>query len=106
MFIDLDSYVSRSGSPPETFHYKPGAGQVFSQPTVTWSPCNVQPAQIQVQTSINPSGQWTTRVADAPPGTEGDIIPVVIVCEAEEGDGMFFIYIVYSHFINVLNLSF
>ena len=82
------SYVSRSGSPPETFHYKPGAGQVFSQPTVTWSPCNIQQPQIQVQTSINTSGQWTTRIADNSPGTEGDIIPVVIVCEAEEGDGM------------------
>lgn len=61
---------------------------MFSQPTVTWSPCNIPQAQIQVQTSISPSGQWTTRIADAIPGSEGDIIPVVIVCEAEEGDGI------------------
>lgn len=87
--IIFHSYVSRSGCPPETFHYKPGAGQVFSQPTVMWSPCNVQQPQIQVQTSINTSGQWTTRIADNSPGTENDIIPVVIVCEAEEGDGVY-----------------
>ena len=79
--------MCRAGSSPETFHYKPGAGQVFSQPTVTWSPCSTQQTQLQVQTSINPSGQWTTRIADVIPGSEGDIIPVVIVCEAEEGDG-------------------
>ena len=28
-----------------------------------------------------------TRVAEIAPGTEGEIIPVVIVCQAEEGDG-------------------
>ena len=86
--LHSSSYVSRSNSSPETFHYKPGAGQLFSQPTVTWTPSSVQQTQpLQVQTSINPSGQWTTRIADSIQGTDGDIIPVVIVCEAEEGDG-------------------
>ena len=28
-----------------------------------------------------------TRVADIIPGSENEIIPVVIVCQAEEGDG-------------------
>jgi hypothetical protein len=58
---------------PETFNYKTGAGQVFSQPTVTWSPCNIQQPQIQVPTGIITSGQWKTRIADNSPGTEGDI---------------------------------
>lgn len=29
-----------------------------------------------------------TRVTEVIPGPEGDIIPVVIVCQAEEGDGI------------------
>lgn len=79
-------YVSRTGSQPETFHYKPGAAQVFSQPTVVWSPSSIQQTQMQVQTSLHPSGQLMTRVTEVIPGPEGDIIPVVIVCQAEEGD--------------------
>jgi len=43
---------------------------------------------MQVQTSLHPSGQLMTRVTEVIPGPEGDIIPVVIVCQAEEGDGM------------------
>ena len=49
----------------------------------------MQQLPIQVQTSIYPSGQLMTRVAEVIPGPEGDIIPVVIVCQAEEGDGKF-----------------
>jgi len=78
-------YVSRSGSQPETFYYKPGAAQMFNQPTVLWCPCDIQ-SHLHVQTNLYPSGQLMTRVADVTPGTEGEIIPVVIVCQAEEGD--------------------
>lgn len=85
----LSRYVSRSGSQPETFYYKPGAAQVFNQPTVLWCPCDIQ-SHLHVQTNLYPSGQLMTSVADIVPGTEGEIIPVVIVCQAEEGDGKFY----------------
>ena len=59
---------------------------MFNQPTVLWCPCDIQ-SHLHVQTNLYPSGQLMTRVADVTPGTEGEIIPVVIVCQAEEGDG-------------------
>ena len=71
---------------PETFHYKPGAAQLFSQPTLVWSPCdNVTVSH--VQTTLYPNGTLMNRVTHVVPGVDGEIIPVVIVCQAEEGDG-------------------
>lgn len=60
---------------------------MFSQPTVTWRPCNMPQSHLQAQTSIYPSGQLMTRIADVSPNPDGEMIPVVIVCQAEEGDG-------------------
>ena len=90
-FNSANRYVSRSGLQPESFHYKPGAAQLFSQPTLVWSPCDSVPQQPQqVQTTLYPTGALPNRTpahAGTVPGVDGDIIPVVIVCQAEEGDG-------------------
>lgn len=101
--------MSRSGLQPETFHYKPGAAQVFSQPTLVWSPCDSVAQQTQVQTTLYPTGALPNRTpvqAGGVPGVDGDIIPVVIVCQAEEGDGKWLHLALIKDLYKVISLNY
>ena len=81
-------YASIIGAQPETFHYKPGAGQVFSQPTIRWGPSEIISShQTHTQTTLYPTGALANRISQVVPGIEAEVIPLVIVCQAEEGDG-------------------